>query len=123
MPYGNASGPCLNQSGAPTNSIERRSVRLDRQDRLDQIGSRVGDRPGKCAGLRMREQDRGTDLFQKRDQCVAVEWLLLVEVCDRRQLAHGELQGCGVIGLTGARPLGVQHRLRPLLELVLRHET
>ena len=37
--------------------VNRRAARLDRQDRLDELGARVRDRPAEGAGLRMGEQD------------------------------------------------------------------
>ena len=98
--------------------IERRSVRLDRKNRLDLVGPRIRHRPAEGAGLRMHHQDGGPDLVDERHQRVAVEDLLLGEVLDLRQIARDHLQRDRIVGRAAAGPLRVQMRLRP--ELVFR---
>src|SRR5215510_3248370 len=43
---------------------ERRPVRFNGNNGLYQRGPRIGDRPTKCAGLRVRQQDRRADLIE-----------------------------------------------------------
>ena len=59
------------------------------------------------------QQDRRADLFQQRDERRRVDLLLLGEARDRDGLRGIELIEGHVAGLAGARPLGVQLRLRP----------
>jgi hypothetical protein len=89
--------------------MELRNVRLDGEDRRDEIPPRIGDRPAAGAGLAT------ADLLQQRRKCIPDENLQFGEVFDRRQLAGGKLHRGLVIELTGARPLAVQLRLRPQL--------
>jgi hypothetical protein len=70
----------------------------------------------------VHEQDRRTDFFKECNKRVTHQRLLPGEALDRRQLAHGELQRHRIVGFAGARPLRMQRRLRPELELALRHE-
>ena len=100
--------------------VERRPVRLDREDRLDLIGPRIRHRPSEGAGLRVHHQDRRADLVDQGHQCIAVEELLLGEILDLRQVAGRHLQCDGVIGGAAARPLCMEMRLRPQLVLGLR---
>ena len=67
----------------------------------------------------MRHHDRRADLVEQRDQGIAVQELLLGEIRDLRQEARHHHDGGSVVRFTGARPLRVQMRLRPELELLL----
>jgi hypothetical protein len=102
-----------------TDLIEWRAVRLDGEDRLDQIGPRIRDRPAESATLGMRHHDRRTDLVEQRDQSIAVQELLLGEIRDFRQEARHHHDGGSIVRLPGARPLRMQMRLRPKLKLLL----
>ena len=100
-----------NQCGAPVKVglVDRRAVRLDRDDRLDQLRPRVGDRPGEGARLRMRQQHGGADPIEQRDAGVAID-LLLLAVVDQR----GKLRGVERIehGVAGSRRVPGHWRVR-----------
>ena len=104
-----------NQSGGPLKDelVNRRPVGLDRDERLHQLGPRIGDQPAIGARLRMRQHDRGTDLVEQRGRGVAVDLLRLLAVDQRRKLRRVERIEIFVAGLAAARPLGVALRLRP----------
>ena len=93
--------------------MRRRSGRLDRHDRLHQIGPRVGNRPAKRARLRMGEQNGRPDAIQQCSARIAVQFLLLRETRDRRQLFSVELIEHRIACDAGTGPLRVQPRLRP----------
>ena len=102
--------------------IDRRAVRLDRDDGLDQVRPRVGDRPDEGARLRMDHQHCGPDLVEQRDAGVAVDLLLLLEADQRRKLRGVERIERRVARLAGAGPLRVQLGLRPQIEALGRDE-
>ena len=53
--------------------LERRPGRLDRDDRLDQFRPSIGDQPAERPGLRMCQDDRGTNAIEQRGRCMLVE--------------------------------------------------
>src|SRR5256885_3496799 len=63
----------------------------------------------------MRNEDRGTDLLQERNDRRWIDLLLLGEIHDRGHLRIIELVEGGIAGLAFTGPLGVEMRLRPEL--------
>jgi len=64
----------------------------------------------------MDQQHGGADAVEQRRGGIAVERLLQREIHQRGKLARIELVEARIAWLAGARPLGVQMRLRPLVE-------
>jgi hypothetical protein len=60
--------------------MNRRTGRLRGDDRLDQTGSRLRERPSIAAGLRMHQDDRGPDLVEQSRKSIDVHLRLKTAV-------------------------------------------
>ena len=95
-------------------ALDRRRRRLDRDDRLHQVRTRVGDQPAERAALRMRQQDdRRADHVEQRDVGVARQ-RLLPSAGEKLHLRPGEVVEDLVADAAGARPLRVLLGLRKI---------
>src|SRR4029453_1317612 len=92
---------------------ERRTVRFDCDNSLDQIRACVGDRPAESSRLGVRQEDRRADLVQQRQNGIAVQLLLQGEVLNGRQLRSKKLIEDWISDRARSWPLRMKMRLRP----------
>jgi hypothetical protein len=92
--------------------MERRPVRLDREDALYELRPRVGKLPAERTRLGVREKDRRTDLVEKRDARFAIQPLDHPDVGNVLHLGREELVEDRIARDAGPRPLRVELRLR-----------
>src|SRR4029453_4192553 len=65
---------------------ERRTVRFDCDNSLDQLRAWVGGRPAESSRLGVHQEDRRADLVEQRQNGIAVQLLLQCEVLNGWQL-------------------------------------
>src|SRR4029453_12762319 len=92
---------------------ERRTVRFDCDNSLDQIRACVGDRPAESARLGVHQEDRRADLVEQRQNGIAVQLLLQCEVLNGWQLRCEKLIEDWIADRSRPWPLRMKVRLRP----------